>query len=316
MTCGYSIPSSRYALRGFHGTDYNYEDYVLPPSEHRGHQHFKGLSEASLTYWIPADVDPVEREKNAWTWAYTGWSSDRTGRGRYRVHVTRPIGEQWFDGNLHGNDDPYDDNDWWKWARVCERQVIVDTIWSPPPDTTADQTMVEQTFPKIDWKEYGGEWFIVHGFSRQRAWSVPNKPNAHPHDDDQFYEWEYSRQDDEVVHVKPQPVPEGQLQLDVGEGGYVPYVEPPVVVDLPWNGFTYGEPFLGSSAARQRQKNSTFFQNYGYGQVPDQYEPYFKAMRPGDTLTVSYQKAPVYTERYNRFYRQYQRPLDFDGEWE
>lgn len=299
MSYGQAIPKNRHVKLAFHGTDYDYDGEVLPPSMHGGNQHFRGLSEVDLTYFIPAENVDADRERDAWRWANTGWSSDKTGRTRFRVHVTRPVGKQYFDGNLHHNSMPYGEDDWISWARVSERQVIVDTIWAPPPDF--GHTMVEATLPKIDWKEYGGEWFIVHGIGEFGSWKVANRINAEAGDDDIYYNRKYPCTD--VVPVRPQPVPEGQLVLDVGDGGYVPpppEPEQPIVRFL--GGGDYIEPY---------EQSYGFLERYGYG---SNVMPVLGSCKPFDYGMAKRQTSNVGLDWLDNFYETKCKPT-LDWVW-
>jgi hypothetical protein len=156
MTKGPLIPKDWRATEGFHGTDHAFEDSVLPGRAvpHKN-LHYPGLSGADDTYFLPADVPTRERndnENSAWGWTKNYYETEDTRR---RVHVTRPIGQQHIDNNLHwGHGLPERKSQLNSLAHVAPAQEIKDTIWAPPP---TDGGWVEQTLPKVNWHQFGGE---------------------------------------------------------------------------------------------------------------------------------------------------------------
>lgn len=313
MTKGYPLPQDKHVQRAFHGTDFDFDGEVLPHGE-TGCIHFAGLSGDDVTYFIPAEQgDVVQAEKDAWRWSGSNWSSNTTNRSRRRVHVTMPVGQQWFDNNLHGNGQPYSEDDWFEWARVANRQIVLDTMWCPPPDDR--HTFIEPTLPRIDWKEYGGEWWITHGIGEHGPYAAIDKNSAAPGDDDAYYAKKWARPEVDEAPV-PQPVPEGQEVLDVGDGGYVPpppKPEQPIVRFL--GGGDYVEPYR-------------FLENYGMGRGVTQGEmTYLK----GDCKPFDYGMAKRQTEafksRYSTLYPTMQSldwpdkvyktfyPSELDGTW-
>lgn len=176
MTKGYRVPPEHVATRGFHGTDYDFGDAVLPRSKH-GNVHFD-FSGKNDTYFLPAQP---HLETEAWAWA-SGESRFRgeNPRSRHRVHITEPEPEQHIDANLHGKYEPTSDRAWRENARVTPSQRIIDTHWAPPPRVWGhseysagdphdefSESHVESTLPHVNWRQFGGENYKVFANSGQ-----------------------------------------------------------------------------------------------------------------------------------------------------
>jgi len=152
MAKGNKIPASRKAKLGFHGTDYDFEGFVLP-NRVVGHRHFP-ISGAEDTYFLPADGSPAsqkENESGAWDWASPEYGESKGG-ARPRVHVTRPIGQQHSDRNLTYGALPESDNVLKRQAAVAPAQEILDTRWAPPAGEGVSH--VSQTLPHINWNQF------------------------------------------------------------------------------------------------------------------------------------------------------------------
>jgi hypothetical protein len=153
VTKGQEIPKERRATKAFHGTNYDYEGFVLPRGAH-GNMHYD-ISGKQDTYFLPADGSPEQTDKNeqsAWNWSRLSYVPEGTVEGRQRVHVTRPIGVQHMDRNLDGVLPPRDEH-LKAQAAVAPAQEILDTRWAPP---ATPGTHVEQTLPHINWNQFGG----------------------------------------------------------------------------------------------------------------------------------------------------------------
>lgn len=177
MTKGAPVPPEKMVTRGFHGTDYDYEGEVLPSSKHGKTPHYPDFSGTDDTYFLPATQPSNERK--AWGWSGgDGYSDSNDGRGRHRVHVTEPVGEQHIDKNLHYLA-PQHDEEWDTYARVAPKQRIVNTAWAPPPDPNnvpshGGQTHVTQTLGHVNWNQFGGPNYTVHFGSGHAIHDTPS----------------------------------------------------------------------------------------------------------------------------------------------
>ena len=152
MAKGNKIPASKKAKIGFHVTDYDFEGFVLPRRV-VGHRHFS-ISGDEDTYFLPADGSPASQKANesgAWDWASPSYS-DSLGNARPRVHVTRPIGQQYTDRNLTYGPLPESTAVLKGKAAVAPAQEILDTRWGPPAGEGVSH--VSQTLPHINWNQF------------------------------------------------------------------------------------------------------------------------------------------------------------------